>query len=72
MRDMATKVELKQLAQLGLAERRKIAAEAEVDERTLARFIAGQNVRTMARDRIDRALDRLGYGKGDNKDGRVR
>ena len=62
MQNMDT-TQRKRLALLGLAERRKLAAEAEVDERTLARLIAGQNVRTMARERIERVIARLGYGK---------
>jgi DNA-binding LacI/PurR family transcriptional regulator len=50
-----------QVAKLGVADMRKIAADAEVDVRTLAREIAGKPVRPMMRDRIDRALGRLGY-----------
>ena len=55
----------KRLALLGYADRRKIAADAEVDVRTLDRAIAGQPLKTMTQERIDRALDRLGHGKGE-------
>lgn len=48
--------QLKELANLRETERRKLAAEAEVDVRTLGRYIAGRPVRLMVRDRIERAI----------------
>jgi DNA-binding LacI/PurR family transcriptional regulator len=47
---------------LGAAQIRRIAVEAACDPRTVARYLHGEKVAGVARERIERALVALGHG----------
>jgi hypothetical protein len=57
--------EAKKTAKLPAHRERAVAVEAAVDPRTVRRFIAGEDVRPMVRERIERALVRLGEASND-------
>lgn len=49
------------MKQLSAHEIREVAVRAQVDPRTVKKFILGEEIRPMARERITDAMEALGY-----------